>query len=42
MITYAQMEKYDKLCESNPDLCRIIPKAKVNKLIMENGKAVGV
>jgi len=42
MITYAQMEKYDKICESNPNHAKFINKAKVDKLLTENGKVVGV
>lgn len=41
MITYALMEKYDNLCEKIPDRARLITKAKVEKLIYENGKVVG-
>lgn len=42
MITYAQMEKYDKICETDPSHAKFINKAKVTKLLKENGKVVGV
>lgn len=41
MITYALMETYDKICDAQSDRARLISKAKVTKLITENGKVVG-
>lgn len=36
------MEKYEKMCEdSKGSICRLINKAKVVKLITDNGKVVG-
>lgn len=41
-ITYAQMEALEDLAESDPNRVQIIKKAKVTKLLKENGAVVGV
>ncbi|KAE8210755.1 hypothetical protein CF327_g5410 [Tilletia walkeri] len=41
-ITYAQMEKLEDLAESDPERVKIIRKARVTKLIHENGSVAGV
>jgi flavocytochrome c len=41
-ITYALMEKLEELALKMPGRVRLIKKAKVTKVIMENGEAVGV
>jgi hypothetical protein len=40
--TYAQMEALEDLAESDPNRVQIIKKAKVTKLLKENGAVVGV
>ncbi|KAE8237346.1 hypothetical protein A4X03_0g9148, partial [Tilletia caries] len=40
-ITYAQMEKLEDLAESDPERVKIIRKARVTKLIHENGAVTG-
>ncbi|KAF9518883.1 hypothetical protein BS47DRAFT_1358526 [Hydnum rufescens UP504] len=42
VITYAQLERLENLAESIPDRVRIILKARVSKLIYQNGSVVGV
>lgn len=41
-ITYAQMEKIEDLAETQPERVQIIRKARVSKLIYENGAVQGV
>lgn len=41
-ITYAQMEKIEDLAETEPERVQIIRKARVTKLIYENGAVQGV
>lgn len=41
-ITYAQMEKLEDLAEAEPDRIQILRKARVSKLIHENGEVTGV
>ncbi|POW02007.1 hypothetical protein PSTT_12109 [Puccinia striiformis] len=40
--TYAQMEALEDLADSDPDRVQIIKKAKVTKLLKENGAVIGV
>ena len=42
VITYAQLERLEDLAESTPDRVRVLKKANVLKLIIEEGKVVGV
>lgn len=41
-ITYALMEKFEKLCKEQPDRARILTKSKVTELTAENGVVTGV
>lgn len=41
-ITYALMEKFEKLCKENPEKARLITKAKVTEIVTDNGKVSGV
>jgi hypothetical protein len=41
-ITYALMEKFEKICKENPEKARLIVKAKVSEIIYENGVVKGV
>mmetsp|Transcript_4836 Transcript_4836/g.13537 ORF Transcript_4836/g.13537 Transcript_4836/m.13537 type:complete len:610 (+) Transcript_4836:55-1884(+) len=41
-ITYALMEKYEELCKAHPDRCRLLNRACVTDLIVENNEVVGV
>lgn len=41
-ITYALMEKLEEIANKNPNLAKVITKARVTKLISENGAVVGV
>ncbi|PWN50365.1 putative OSM1-fumarate reductase [Violaceomyces palustris] len=41
-ITYAQMEKLEDLAETDPERVQILRKARVTKLIHENGGVVGL
>ena len=41
-ITYALLEKYEEICESQPDSARLINKAKVTKLVMNGNEVAGV
>lgn len=40
-ITYGLMEKLEELCKTQPNRARLITKAKVTKLLFENGNVVG-
>lgn len=42
VITYALMEGIEKLCEEQPDRMQVLKKARVTKLIQENGAVTGV
>lgn len=42
VITYAQMERLEDLSQSIPDRVKILKKARVTKLVQENGAVVGV
>jgi succinate dehydrogenase/fumarate reductase flavoprotein subunit len=42
VITYAQLERLENLAESIPDRVKIILKARVSKLIYQNGSVIGV
>lgn len=43
MITYALMEKYTEICETQPDRAKFINRARANKLLTDaNGKITGV
>lgn len=42
VITYAQLERLEDLAESTPDRVKIVLKARVSKLLTENGTVVGV
>jgi len=35
-ITYALMQKYEELCQSNPDRVKLVTKARVNKLLTDS------
>ena len=41
-ITYALMEKFEKICKENPERARLIVKAKVTEIIYENDVVKGV
>ncbi|SAM85784.1 probable OSM1 - fumarate reductase [Ustilago sp. UG-2017a] len=41
-ITYAQMEKLEDLAEAEPDRVQILRKARVTKLLHQNGEVAGV
>lgn len=41
-ITYAQMEKLEDIAEAEPDRVQILKKARVTKLLYENGAVIGV
>lgn len=41
-ITYAMIEKYEEFCKSNPERAALINKAKVVRLLEENGVVVGI
>eukprot|EP00665_Eupelagonemidae_sp_cell47_P007475 gene7475-4561_t len=41
-ITYALMEKYEKLLKEQPERCRLITKARVTELVKEGDEVVGV
>jgi flavocytochrome c len=42
-ITYALMEKFENICEKNPDIAQVLTLARVTKLIQdENGNVLGV
>ncbi|KAF8337636.1 Flavocytochrome c [Cantharellus anzutake] len=42
VITYAQLERLEDLAETTPDRVKIILKARVTRLLYENGAVVGV
>jgi succinate dehydrogenase/fumarate reductase flavoprotein subunit len=41
-ITYALIEGVEKAAKETPDRCRIITKARVNRLLTSEGKVIGV
>lgn len=41
-ITYALMERFEQLSESQPERCQLIKKARVTKINKEGNRAVGV
>lgn len=41
-ITYALMEKLEEISTKNPELAKVVTKARVTNLIFENGAVVGV
>jgi flavocytochrome c len=40
-ITYALMQRWEELCEAEPERCQLIKKAKVNKIKMDGNRCVG-
>jgi len=41
-ITYALMERYEQLCEKEPERVELVKKARVTEVLKENNKAIGV
>ena len=41
-ITYALMQKWEEICEAEPERAQLVKKAKVNKVNMDGNRATGV